>query len=104
MIFAVVTGMMGGAFAAMQFYQVVPETFLESVRSFLSPSDIFIVLLKGLIFGAIVAVNGCSWGLTTQGGAKEVGESATTAVVTTWVAIFIMDFILALLLFEKPIL
>ena len=104
MIFAVVTGMMGGAFAAMQFYQVVPETFLESVRSFLSPSDIFIILIKGLIFGAIVAVNGCSWGLTTQGGAKEVGESATTAVVTTWVAIFIMDFILALLLFEKPIL
>jgi phospholipid/cholesterol/gamma-HCH transport system permease protein len=104
MIFSLIVGIMGGTFAAMQFYQVVPETFLESVRSFLSPSDIFIVLLKGLIFGAIVAVNGCSWGLTTQGGAKEVGESATTAVVTTWVAIFIMDFILALLLFEKPIL
>ena len=104
MIFAVVTGIIGGAFAAAQFYQVVPETFLESVRAFLLPSDIFIILLKGLIFGAIVSVNGCNWGLTTQGGAKEVGESATTAVVTTWVAIFIMDFILALLLFEKPIL
>ncbi len=104
MIFAVIIGVIGGAFAAMQFYQVVPETFLESVRDFLLPSDIFIILLKGLIFGAIVAVNGCSWGMTTQGGAKEVGESATTAVVTTWVAIFIMDFILALLLFEKPLL
>jgi phospholipid/cholesterol/gamma-HCH transport system permease protein len=104
MIFAVVTGVMGGAFAAMQFYQVSPETFLESVRNFLLPSDILIILLKGWIFGAIVSVNGCSWGLTTQGGAKEVGESATTAVVTTWVAIFIMDFVLALLLFEKPLL
>jgi phospholipid/cholesterol/gamma-HCH transport system permease protein len=88
----------------MQFYQVSPETFLESVRNFLLPSDILIILLKGWIFGAIVSVNGCSWGLTTQGGAKEVGESATTAVVTTWVAIFIMDFILALVLFEKPLL
>ena len=103
MIFSLIVGIMGGTFAAMQFYQVVPETFLESVREFLVPSDIFIILLKGLIFGAIVAVNGCSWGLTTQGGAKEVGESATTAVVTTWVAIFIMDFILALLLFEQPV-
>ncbi|MTJ07276.1 MlaE family lipid ABC transporter permease subunit [Anabaena sp. UHCC 0204] len=103
MIFAVVVGISGGAFAAAQFYQVAPEIFLESVRNFLSPSDIFIILLKGFIFGTIVAVNGCSWGLTTQGGAKEVGESATTSVVTTWVAIFIMDFILALLLFEKPI-
>jgi phospholipid/cholesterol/gamma-HCH transport system permease protein len=98
MIFAVVIGITGGTFAAMQFYQVVPEIFLESVRNFLLPSDIFIILLKGLIFGTIVAVNGCSWGLTTQGGVKEVGESATRAVVTTWVAIFIVDFILALLL------
>jgi phospholipid/cholesterol/gamma-HCH transport system permease protein len=104
MIFAVVMGITGGAFAASYFYQVQPETFLESVRDFLETSDILIILLKGLIFGLIVAVNGCSWGLTTQGGAKEVGESATTAVVTTWVAIFIMDFVLALLLFKQPIL
>jgi phospholipid/cholesterol/gamma-HCH transport system permease protein len=97
-------GISGGVFAAAQFYQVQPEVFLDSVRDFLTPSDILIILLKGLIFGLIVAVNGCSWGLSTKGGAKEVGESATTAVVTTWVAIFIMDFILALLLFEQPVL
>ncbi|MEA5617762.1 MlaE family lipid ABC transporter permease subunit [Cronbergia sp. UHCC 0137] len=102
MIFAAITGIAGGAFAAAQFYQVVPEIFLESVRNFLDPSDLWMILLKGLIFGVIVAVNGCSWGLTTTGGAKEVGESATSAVVTTWVAIFIMDFCLSLLLFEHP--
>ncbi|MBD2353909.1 ABC transporter permease [Tolypothrix sp. FACHB-123] len=101
-IFGLVTGIMGGIFAASQFYQITPEVFLESVRSFLEPLDLWIVLLKGFIFGAIVAVNGCSWGLTTRGGAKEVGESATTAVVTTWVAIFMMDFFLSLVFFEKP--
>ncbi len=54
------------------------------------------IIIKGVIFGIIVAVNGCSWGLTTRGGAREVGESATTAVVTTWVVLFITDFLLAL--------
>ncbi|HLO87266.1 MAG TPA: MlaE family lipid ABC transporter permease subunit [Nostocaceae cyanobacterium] len=103
MIFALVMGITGGAFAANQFYQVIPEKFLESVRDFLTPADILIVLLKGFIFGLIVSVNSCSWGLTTKGGAKEVGESATTAVVTTWVAIFMTDFLLSLLLFESPI-
>ncbi|QLE58490.1 MlaE family lipid ABC transporter permease subunit [Nostoc sp. TCL26-01] len=103
MIFALITGIAGGIFAASQLYQVAPEVFLESVRSFLETSDIFIILLKGVIFGAIVSVNGCSWGLTTKGGAKEVGESATTAVVSTWVSIFIMDFILTLVFFEKPV-
>jgi phospholipid/cholesterol/gamma-HCH transport system permease protein len=102
-IFALVTGIAGGIFAGMQFYQIEPESFLESVRSFLLPSDLFIVLLKGLIFGVLVAVIGCSWGLTTKGGAKQVGESATIAVVTSWVTIFIMDFFISLLLFEKPL-
>jgi phospholipid/cholesterol/gamma-HCH transport system permease protein len=102
-IFALVTGIAGGIFAGMQFYQIEPESFLESVRSFLVPSDLFIVLLKGLIFGVLVAVIGCSWGLTTKGGAKQVGESATIAVVTSWVTIFIMDFFISLLLFEKPL-
>ena len=104
MVFALVIGIAGGVFAARQFYNIDPEAFLESVRTFLEPSDLLMVLVKGLIFGAIVGINGCSWGLTTKGGAKEVGESATTAVVSTWVLIFMMDFFLSLLMFDKPIL
>ncbi len=103
MVFALVVGIAGGVFAAAQFYNIDPEAFLESVRTFLEPSDLLMVLVKGLIFGAIVGINGCSWGLTTKGGAKEVGESATTAVVTTWVLIFMMDFFLSVLMFDKPI-
>ncbi|BAY75350.1 hypothetical protein NIES25_17930 [Nostoc linckia NIES-25] len=100
-VFALVMGIIGGVFTAWQFYEVVPEIFLESVRDFLEPSDLFIILLKGFIFGVLVAVIGCSWGLTTKGGAKEVGESATKAVVTSWVSIFIMDFFVSVLLFER---
>jgi phospholipid/cholesterol/gamma-HCH transport system permease protein len=96
MIFAVIIGVSGGIFAGLEFYQIQPENFLESVRDFLTPGDMMMIIIKGVIFGIIVAVNGCSWGLTTRGGAKEVGESATTAVVTTWVMLFITDFLLAL--------
>ncbi|MEA5581102.1 MlaE family lipid ABC transporter permease subunit [Nodularia harveyana UHCC-0300] len=103
MIFALIIGITGGVFAASHFYNIDPETFLESVRTFLHPSDLTMILVKGLIFGAIVAINGCSWGLTTKGGAKEVGESATTAVVTTWVLIFMMDFFISVLMFDKSI-
>lgn len=102
MIFALVMGVIGGAFIALHIYKIVPETFLESIRSFLEPSDLGIIVLKGIVFGTLVAVNGCSWGMTTRGGAREVGESATTAVVTTWVAIFIMDFLISLTLLGSP--
>lgn len=101
-IFTLVMGVMGGSFIALYIYKIIPEIFLESIRNSLEPSDLGIIVIKGLIFGTLVAVNGCSWGMTTRGGAREVGESATTAVVTTWIAIFMMDFLISLTLLGGP--
>ena len=103
-ICAIATGIVVGMLAAEQFYHLNAWLFLRSVRSFLTPLDLLAVLLKGLLFGIVVSAIGCSWGLTTRGGAKEVGQSSTNAVVTTWIAIFMLDFFLSLILFETPIL
>jgi len=42
----------------------------------------------------------CSWGYTTTGGAKGVGESTTSAVVISLVLIFVFDFGLSFLFFQ----
>ena len=52
------------------------------------------------VFGILIAVIGSSWGLTTTGGAKGVGQSTTTAVVTALLAIFISNFFLSWLMFQ----
>jgi phospholipid/cholesterol/gamma-HCH transport system permease protein len=57
------------------------------------------VLLKAVIFGAMIALAGCTWGLTTTC-SKGLGRSTTSAVVTTWVALFVVDFFIAVLLFH----
>ncbi len=49
--------------------------------------------------GAAAQVS-CSWGFTTTGGAKGVGESTTSAVVISLVMIFIADFFLSFLFFQ----
>ncbi len=100
-IIALVVGILGGVFAAATFYNVSPGSFMESVRMFLQLWDLLSVIIKSVIFGAIVAVIGCSWGLTTTGGVKGVGRSATAAVVTAWVCIFIVNFFLSLALFQE---
>ena len=41
-----------------------------------------------------------SWGYTTSGGAKGVGESTTSAVVISLVLVFILDFFLSFLFFQ----
>ena len=102
-VIALVTGITGGILAAAQFYQLPPTMFLNSVKDFLTPTDLVSILLKGGIFGILVGIIGCSWGLTTYGGVREVGQSATAAVVNTWIGIFLMDFFLSLILFGKPV-
>ena len=42
----------------------------------------------------------CAWGFTTTGGAKGVGESTTSAVVISLVAIFVADFVLSYVFYQ----
>ena len=98
--FALAVGIVGGIIAAYQFYGVTPIQFLISVQTLLQPSDLLNIAVKGVIFGLLVGIIGCNWGLTTEGGAKQVGQAATAAVVTTWISIFITDFFVSVFIFQ----
>ena len=100
-IFALVVGIGGGVFVAVNFYYLPVSVFLDSVRDFLSLRDLFVVIVKAFVFGVIIAIIGCGWGLTTTGGAKGVSRSTKSAVVTSWVCIFIVDFILSVAIFQE---
>ena len=99
--FALVVGVLGGMGAAYQFYGIAPANFLQSVQTFLAPGDLLNIGLKGVVFGLLVGIIGCSWGLTTEGGAKQVGQAATSAVVTAWISIFMSDFLMSAFLFHQ---
>ncbi len=99
-ILSLVTGMAGGLLIADSLYGISPGVFLKSARSFLELWDLLSAAIKSAVFGGLIAVIGCSWGLTTTGGAKGVGQSTTTAVVTSLLAIFIANFFLSWLMFQ----
>jgi phospholipid/cholesterol/gamma-HCH transport system permease protein len=96
-------GILGGIFAALQLYNLPPGMFLESARGLLVPTDLISLWIKGFIFGGAIATIACGWGMTTYGGVKQVGESATAAVVVSAIAIFAIDLIISLLSGGLPI-
>ncbi|MEB3306411.1 MAG: ABC transporter permease, partial [Cyanobacteriota bacterium] len=63
------------------------------------PDDVPSMLLKSVVFGLIIAVLACGWGLTTKGGPKEVGTSTTGAVVMILVCVALADVVLTQILF-----
>jgi phospholipid/cholesterol/gamma-HCH transport system permease protein len=99
-IMSLITGMMGGLLIATSLYNLSQSVFIDSARNFLNVWDICSAIIKASCFGAMIAVIGCSWGLTTTGGAKGVGQSTTAAVVTALLTIFIANFFLSWLMFQ----
>jgi phospholipid/cholesterol/gamma-HCH transport system permease protein len=94
------TGMLGGMLISEGLYGISHNMFLNSARSFITLWDLFSAPIKAVAFGLLIAVIGCNWGLTTTGGAKGVGQSTTTAVVTALMAIFISNFFLSWVMFQ----
>ena len=99
-LLSLIVGITAGLFISNSLYGISQTVFLDSIRNFMQIWDLFSALFKALVFGGLVAVIGCSWGLTTTGGAKGVGQSTTTAVVTALLAIFIVNFFLSWLMFQ----
>lgn len=99
-ILSFITGMTGGLAIAQSLYGIPSSVFLDSAQNFLTIWDLVSSLIKSFVFGILIAIIGSSWGLTTTGGAKGVGQSTTTAVVTALLAIFISNFFLSWLMFQ----
>ncbi|MGF1514421.1 MAG: MlaE family lipid ABC transporter permease subunit [Elainellaceae cyanobacterium] len=99
-LWSFITGMTGGMILADSLYGISYSVFLQSARNFLDAWDLVSVIIKSVVFGALIAIIGASWGLTTTGGAKGVGQSTTASVVTALLMIFITNFLMSWLMFQ----
>ncbi|KAK3036372.1 hypothetical protein RJ639_032141 [Escallonia herrerae] len=93
-------GMASSALLADGVYGISINIILDSAQRALRSWDIISALIKSQVFGLIISVVSCAWGVTTLGGAKGVGESTTSAVVLSLVGIFIADFALSCCFFQ----
>ncbi|KAA8527870.1 hypothetical protein F0562_035261 [Nyssa sinensis] len=93
-------GMASSALLADSVYGVSINIILDSAQRALRPWDIISAMIKSQVFGGIISIVSCAWGVTTLGGAKGVGESTTSAVVLSLIGIFIADFVLSCFFFQ----
>jgi len=62
------------------------------------PNDFVQGLSKPLVFGAIISITACYFGLNTTGGTEGVGQATTKTVVTASILILISDYFITQLL------
>jgi phospholipid/cholesterol/gamma-HCH transport system permease protein len=80
-------------------FNVPAGFFLRSAIDSVGMNDFLSGICKCPVFGAIIALVGCYFGLTTRGGTEGVGKATTRTVVVVSIAILIADFFLTKLYF-----
>ena len=85
-------GLAGGFMVSTTVAGMGAEQYWTSTYQALSYQDVIQGLTKPVIFGVILSLVGCYFGLTTEGGTEGVGRSTTSAVVYASVLILVADF------------
>jgi phospholipid/cholesterol/gamma-HCH transport system permease protein len=93
-IFADTLGTLGAVFVANVEYGIAPRLFMQSALETVLLSDLFSGLAKTPIFGFIIAIVGCHFGMSTKGGTEGVGQSTTRTVVVVSISILVADYFL----------
>jgi phospholipid/cholesterol/gamma-HCH transport system permease protein len=96
---ALVFGFSGAMVVISSQFNIPPGFFLRTALDSVSMSDFLSGMCKTPVFGAMIALVGCHFGLTTTGGTEGVGRATTRTVVAVSISILIADFFLTKLLY-----
>ena len=93
-------GIMGGYLVGINRLGLNSATYLTNTLDFLEVWDVASGLIKGAVFGFIVALMGCYFGMNSSRGAQGVGRATKAAVVGASVMILAANYLLTELFFS----
>ncbi len=89
-------GIVTGWLTAINMLELSTFEFFKGIKMFYQDKDIWYGLVKSISFGFVIALVGCSMGLSVRGGAEGVGRATTKAVVYGSAMILVLDAIWAM--------
>src|ERR1700733_993965 len=98
-IWANTLGIFGGALFGVTQADFTLSRYLQASVESLYLRDILSGLAKSVMFGITITAVGCLEGLSTDGGAEQVGRSTTRAVVISILLVVVVDLIFTALFF-----
>ena len=96
-VLADVMGLVGSTVICLRVYDIDSYHYWRHTREFVKLWDVFTGLAKSVVFGGALSLIACHRGFNSRPGAEGVGRAATEAFVLSFVAILMIDFVLAML-------
>ncbi len=95
-----VAGIAGGWFFAVIVQHGTSSSYFSSFNELSQIADLWIALLKAVLFGYVAGMVACYKGYFVRGGPKGVGDAVNQSVVITFLLLFFMNFVLTAVYFN----
>jgi phospholipid/cholesterol/gamma-HCH transport system permease protein len=93
-IIANTVGIFGGLIVSVTELGMDADFYIQKVSYTVTMQDYMVGLLKTVVFGLVIGVSACYYGLTSRAGTLGVGIATTQSVVTSSIIIVVSDFFL----------
>ncbi|MFM9936553.1 MAG: MlaE family lipid ABC transporter permease subunit [Novosphingobium sp.] len=90
-VYGAIVSIIGGAALSALTLGIPFFTFLTRIQEVVPLHDVWVSLIKGPVFGLIIATSGCYQGLQVKSDAEEVGTRTTAAVVMAIFMVIVLD-------------
>ena len=98
-LYADALALLGAAFSGYGLIQVEPKSFYNGLTGgLLNFGDVANGLVKSVVFGIVIGLASCHFGLATKGGAPGVGRSVNATVVASAAGVFVLDYLVSFIL------
>ncbi len=98
-LIADIIGVAGGYVVGVYKLGFNPATYINNTYDAMEALDVISGLVKAAAFGFIIALMGCYNGYHSKGGAQGVGAATTNAVVSSSIAILIVNYVITEMFF-----
>jgi phospholipid/cholesterol/gamma-HCH transport system permease protein len=92
-----IAGLLGGMVAADLSLGISPIFFLNALPGAVSVQNLILGMSKSVVFGILIALIGCHFGLRVQPNTQSLGAGTTASVVTAITVVILVDALFAVL-------
>jgi phospholipid/cholesterol/gamma-HCH transport system permease protein len=96
-LWTILAALAGGMVAADLTMDITPSYFMQSLPAAVKIGNLVLAMGKSVVFGVLIALIGCHWGLKVEPNTQSLGRGTTAAVVSSITMVIIVDAIFAIL-------
>ena len=96
-VWTTLAALLGGMLAANVVMDVTPSFFINALPAAVKVSNLALASAKSVIFGLLIALIGCHYGLRVKPNTESLGQGTTASVVTSITVVILVDALFAVL-------